>query len=140
MRIEIPSRRFFIIVAVIFALLFISGAFAVYDPSKGSHDTLWTDRIEPKTASRIIVAGDMEVTGTLTASSLPGTPPSTPSGTSITCDWTGWSNDGQCPVQQRSGESCTCSMFGGIRAFCQAGKVTSMDRNGCLDCQCSTNG
>jgi hypothetical protein len=64
---EVTNTKMFIIIAIVFGLLLIGGAFAVYDPTKGSHDTLWTDRIEPKTADRIIVAGDMEVTGQLIA-------------------------------------------------------------------------
>jgi hypothetical protein len=72
MNIEIPSKRFFIIMVVIFGVLLISGAFAVYDPTKGSHDTLWTDRIESKTGSKVIVAGDLEVTGKLTGSQAAG--------------------------------------------------------------------
>jgi hypothetical protein len=76
MRIDIPNKRFFTVLLFAFTLLLLGGAFALYDPTKGSHDTLWTDRIEPKTTDRIIVTGNLEVTGNLIASTQGVTPQS----------------------------------------------------------------
>jgi hypothetical protein len=141
MRIEIPSKRFFMVISVVFGLLLIGGVFAVYDPTKGSHDTLWTDRIEPKTAARIIVAGDMEVTGQLIAA-IPGSGGGGGTGgTSISCQWDGWN-----PVNADEWVGCgvgypSCRQNSYIQAFCSGGYVTQMRiATQLLDCACGGQG
>lgn len=86
MKIELSNKKTFIAIAVICALLIFGAAIAEYDPTKGSHSTLWTDRIEPKTAGGIVIGGDVQITGTL---SMPATGAAGTTISPVTCDWNG---------------------------------------------------
>jgi hypothetical protein len=59
------NKYMFATLVVIFALLMIGIGLSAYDSTKGSHDTLWTNYIEPKTGDKVIVAGNLEITGDL---------------------------------------------------------------------------
>jgi len=65
MKIEIKNWNLFTLVVFILVMISIGIGIAVYDPSYGSHETLWSDRIEPKTADKVIISGNVEVTGDL---------------------------------------------------------------------------
>jgi hypothetical protein len=65
MRIEIPNRQTFFIVAATVALICLGVVFASYDSTKGSHVILWSNRIEPKTGDSVTMNSNVEVTGNL---------------------------------------------------------------------------
>ncbi len=66
MKIHIKNWHMFYFVVALIAFICLGIVFAVYDPTMGSHETLWSDRIEPKTSDKIIISGNVEVTGDLT--------------------------------------------------------------------------
>ncbi|MFH1510111.1 MAG: hypothetical protein ABIF10_00340 [Candidatus Woesearchaeota archaeon] len=81
MKVEISNQKTFIVIAAICTLVVFGVVIAAYEPTKGSHDTLWTDRIEPKTGPGIVIAGDVEITGDLKADQA--------SSVAVTCNWEG---------------------------------------------------
>lgn len=123
------NKYMFATLVVIFALLMIGIGLSAYDSTKGSHDTLWTNFIEPKSGDTVVVSGNMQVTGTLTSPSLTsgGSGGTTAPAPVITCAWEGWAGGLPQPGYSR----WECRFTGVIRLYCQAGRVTQADTNGC---------
>jgi len=124
--INIQNRYMFWTLMVLISAILIGAAIAVYDPAKGSHDTLWTNTIESKTGAAIIISGDAEVTGDLTVNGkLSAADP-----TAIQlCNWEGWQGGTSKPSSHDCRYECTVYDF--PRLKCESGKVVDSDFNGC---------
>jgi hypothetical protein len=146
MKMEMSNKKTFIAIAVIGGLLIFGAAVAADDPTKVSHSTLWTDRIEPKTDSGITLAGDVEIIGTRSAAT----------GAGLDCNWngdfvistrvlglTGPACSGCCsaPAENCWGEnqmnSCRMQAIEQIIARCIDGKLTFRKEDGLGKCACA---
>jgi hypothetical protein len=65
MRIEIKNKYNLLTISVMVLLISVGIATSVYDPTQGSHQTLWTNTIEPISGSSIKVIGNIIASGTV---------------------------------------------------------------------------